>query len=527
MMVDAFRPVDLPRLGRLLLLTGVVAAMVSCQAGHAADSAPSLVVVVTVDQLKPSLVDHYDEVFTEGLRTLIDDGVWFPAVHDHAGTSTGPGHATLATGVHPSRHGVVGNSWRELREGEWASVSVVVDDDLAIPGADDRPGRSPHHLVRDGFADWLVAADPSARVVSVAGKDRAAILSAGQAQGDVYWFETQTGQFETSTYYTDRPADWVERFNREALPALFNNGCWEASVPADIAHLSRPDTVPFEKDGVRTHFPLCFDEDHHRDEAQWFSRTPFLDDAVGALAQEAVRELELGRRQSTDLLLVGLSATDRIGHRWGPWSRQQFDNMLRLDRTLGNLIGVLDQTVGRGNYLIAISSDHGASALPEHLQTAGVAGQRVQERLSQALAGLEASTTGGSDGRALAVAELEDQDYIEQVITYEAVTSTEPADSFTVLYRNSYYPGRRSARMARYGFEVRLAEGSMAREEGTGHGTPYLHDRQVPLGFFGNGAERLVPTDRWSRTVDLAPTLAALAGVQIPPDLDGRSLVGD
>jgi arylsulfatase A-like enzyme len=527
MMVETFRLVGTSRLACLVLVASCTAALAGCEASHAADTEPSLVVVVAVDQLKPSLVEHYDEAFTEGLRTLIDEGVWFPAVHDHAGTSTGPGHATLATGVHPSRHGVVGNSWREHRGGEWTSVSVVVDDDLSIPGAEGRPGRSPHHLVREGFADWLVAADPSARVVSFSGKDRAAILSAGRARGDIYWFETQTGQFVTSTYYSDRPADWVVQFNQEVLPDLFNDGCWEGSVPADLTHLTRPDTVPYEKDGVRTHFPLCFDPEHHRDEAQWFSRTPFLDDAVGALAQLAIREFDLGQRGSTDLLLVGFSAVDRVGHRWGPWSRQQFDNLLRLDRTLGELIGVLDDAVGRGNYLIALSSDHGASALPEHLRSHGVAGQRVHDRLSEDLAAADESITGGSHDPARAVADLERQDYIEQVITYEAVTATEPADSFTMLYRNSYYPGRRSARMARHGFDVRLAEGTMARAEGTGHGTPYLHDRKVPLAFFGAGTERLVPPDRWTRTVDLAPTLAALIGVQAPQDLDGRSLVGD
>jgi hypothetical protein len=505
------------------LLIGALASTAGCAAPPAAQP-PALVVVISVDQLKPALLETYGELFAGGFRMLLDHGVWLDAVHDHAGTSTGPGHATLATGVHPARHGIVGNSWQERRNGRWSTVEAVADTWGTIPGSPELHGRSPTNLQRGGLADWMLAADSSSRVVSIAGKDRTAILSAGQARGGVYWFEADLGRFVTSSYYQDRQSEWVVAFNDHRLPHLFRDGCWESAVPRAGAGLSRPDTVPFEFDGRLIHFPHCYEPGAHPDVNDWFSRTPFLDEATGELAELAVRELNLGRPGSVDLLLIGFSATDRVGHRWGPWSREQLDNLLRLDATLDRLFATLDDAVGPGRYVIALSADHGVSALPEHRRARGQEGERVGVRLRADLERLPPSTAVDGGLPAEVVSWLESRDYIEQVIPIAALTAEAPTDSFTRLYRNSHFPGRLTQRMADHGFDLRLAEGRTTLRRGIGHGTPYLHDRVVPLAFFGPGTERVVRPDGVARTVDLAPTLAALLGIPAPTDLDGRPL---
>src|SRR5688572_17677396 len=173
-------------------------------AGPAASEQPALVVMLVVDQLSQELLDRYDDVFTRGFRRVIDGGRWYVnATHDHAGTVTAAGHATLSTGTYPSRHGIVANEWFENVDGEWIEISNVGDSTVQIVGHPELEGVSPHSLERSGLADWIVAAEPDAKIVSVSPKDRGAVLPAAHAKGQVWWFESSVGRFVTSTYYRD------------------------------------------------------------------------------------------------------------------------------------------------------------------------------------------------------------------------------------------------------------------------------------------------------------------------------------
>jgi hypothetical protein len=538
------------------LALAVLAALALGTSGCDARAAepPRLAVVVMVDQLTPELLERYDAGFEDGLRRLLDGGrVFDDAVHDHAITFTGPGHATPVTGVVPARHGIVGNSWRERREdGGWVTVNADTDPDAAIVGGTGS-GRSPRNLLRDALPDWIQARHPESRVVSLSGKAPVAILMAGRTRGHAYWFDTGAGGFVTSDHYRGELPDWVARFNAEAPERITADGCWRAAASPELASLARRDTVAYEADGVHTFFPHCESSDAHRDLPQLISRTPFLDALTLELGRAAVRELALGRGEAPDYLALGLSATDRVGHRFGPWSREQLENLLALDRELGDFLRFLDEEVGEGRYVVALSSDHGVLPMPEHLQEEGRFGMRVNQELSGVLAdaadavrtglaeahatdGGEAEGEGAGDGsptalsdqlgiegRALLARELERVEWIEQALTVDALAADAPADSFTALYRNSFHPERFSSRMASHGLELRFREGALNRGTGTTHGVPYLHDRHVPLVFYGPG----IPAGRSGtavRTVDLAPTIAALLGVPVPDDLDGRAL---
>lgn len=537
------------------------------------DPRPRLAVTVVVDQLTPDLLERYEEAWTGGFRRLVDEGfVYRDAVQDHAITFTSPGHATPTTGVFPARHGVVGNSWREFRDGEWTRVRSVVDPDADRVGGSGS-GHSPHNLLVDGFPDWLLEHHQDARVVSLSGKSTAGVLMAGRtgresgapvaaagsdgaSEGDAgtdagsgrahaYWYSSGAEGFVTSTHYRDELPDWVAAFNEGVVETYGAEDCWESQVPPELADLSRRDTVDYEADGVHTHFPHCVDQDPYSGPAHFISRTPALDVATLDLAREAVESLELGLRDpdehGPDYLAVALSQTDRIGHTFGPYSREQMDNLMRLDQELGRFLAYLDERLGPDGYVVALTADHGVLPLPEYLAEQGEYGVRLTSEFSDTLSavaervGVEPprTTDDGGDARRRMAEELEAVDWIEEAMPLELLEDAHervvdsgaelPADTFHTLYGKSFHPERVPTRVAAYGVEVRLKEATLSRSSGTTHGVPYLHDRRVPFLFYGAG---IGPgsTDEPVRTVDLAPTLADLLDVPAPDGLDGRPL---
>ncbi len=501
---------------------------------------PTLVVVIVVDQLRADLLERYTEAFAGGFRRLLDEGYQYTsASHAHGVTHTAAGHATLSTGVFPSRSGIVANDWSQRRGDSWAPMYAVQDMDSPIVGIEALPGRSPRNLLRPGLADWILEADPEARVVSLSGKDRAAITLAGQSRGEVYWMVPELGQFVTSTYYrTDYP-EWVERVNREIMPGILADSAWKQTVGERFRHLARPDSAPYEGDGIHTTFPhLASAEVEHADSTAmdpmeyntWALAQPRLDRAVAELAGRAIDELRLGQRGSVDYLAVSFSATDYVGHAYGPLSQEQLDNLVSLDRELGQLFDRLDQRVGRGRWILGLSADHGVMTMPEWTAQNGGTASRVvlptlQQGLVQALREAAAEGTEPLYRMAERLASLlEERGLVAKAYTTHDLTMGEPADSFGTFFRNSYYPGRAAGWLTRYGVEMRFGFEQLVHvSTGTTHGSPYWYDRHVPLILLGTA---VAPgrSDEAAYTVDFAPTLAALAGIPVPDDLDGRSL---
>ena len=489
---------------------------------------PALVVWLTVDQLRGDLLDHYRPVFTGGFRRLLSDGrVYTRATHDHGRTVTAAGHASLSTGVHPSRSGIVGNAWYERAGDRWVQMSNVGDSTVQTVGAA-LPGVSPRNLMSSGLADWMVAADSASLIASVSGKDRGAILPAAHAKGQVYWFEP-AGGFVTSTYYRATNPDWVVRFNNEVVPRYMADTVWAFTAPASSVSLSSPDTAAHESDGIHSYFPhrlsdLTAARDPNTLRA-WMERTPLADAAVLDFAETMVTELGLGRDGSVDLLAVSVSQTDAVGHEFGPFSREQLDNLYRLDRRLGAFFAFLDRTVGRDKYIVGLSADHGVltppedpRALPGSRRLTAAERQAMQQMVTQATA------TADGDAAARIVAGLKTQPAIAYAWTTETLMRETPPDSFAVLMRRSLYPGRAGGTFSREGVESWFRSGILGNERtGTTHGSPYWYDRHVPIIFMGPGIRAGRVGDRVS-TVDFAPTLAAYSRVRYPGDLDGKPL---
>jgi predicted AlkP superfamily pyrophosphatase or phosphodiesterase len=490
---------------------------------------PALVVWITVDQLRGDMVDHYRPLWTGGFRRLMTDGrVFTNATQDHGITSTAPGHASLSTGVHPSRHGIVSNAWYQARGDTWQLTSNVGDPSVTTVGAA-LAGVSPRNLMSSGLADWIVAADSASIIASVSGKDRGAILPAAHAKGQVYWFEPAGGGFVTSTYYRDSYPEWVTRFNNEVVPRYMADTVWSFSAPASAIGLSSADTAAHESDGIHTYFPHRFSDFHQTRDANalrvWMEQTPLADAATLDFAQAMVTEVALGRDGRVDLLAISLSQTDAVGHVYGPFSREQLDNLYRLDRRLGAFFEFLDRAVGRERYIVALSADHGVltppedrRAMPGSRRLTAAERQALQEGVARARAG------GDGDSPSRIVVELKRHAVVADAWTTEQLMQKTPADSFAVFVRRSLYPGRFAGAFSRQGVEIRLAPGLLGNERtGTTHGSPYWYDRHVPMIFMGPGI-RAARVDARASTVDFAPTLAQMIGVKYPRDLDGRSL---
>ncbi|MDH3223362.1 MAG: alkaline phosphatase family protein [Gemmatimonadota bacterium] len=388
-------------------------------------------------------------------------------------------------------------------------------------------------LQASGLGDWLVEGNPESRVVSVSGKDRAAILLAGQGVHTVYWFEPQLERFATSTYYREADPDWVVGFNETLAVRLQEDWDWNLEVPDRLLTLARADPAVFEGDGIHTTFPHRFAAEGDTASGgigAWWSSTPSLDRETTSLAILALSELELGRGNAVDFLALSLSATDRVGHAYGPDSLEQLDNLLRLDAQIGRLLDALDQQVP-GRYTLVLTSDHGVSRSPEALQAEGAVarrltqedGSRFNERAGEDLRAY------GSDPVRLAQALAESaraESWIARAWPDADLAAAASEDSLAALMLESLYPGRAAGLLGRLGVQVVLTPHTLlwAWPRGTDHGSPYLYDRRVPLVFYGAGVAPAVVEGRAS-TRSIAPTMAWLVGLTTPPGASVAPLV--
>jgi len=553
---------------RMILVLAVLATVTSiATAGPAPepDVPPRLIVVIAVDGLAPEPFEKLEPLYVGGFRRLLAEGASFSDCHqDHAFTYTGPGHFSLLSGRFPGSAGVISNSWYDRAKGDW--VYCVEDPAASLVGGDEpgAPGSAGSYrpVAATALGDWMVAADPASRVVSIAGKDRAAILMGGRSAHAVYWFDRSLGRWVTSDAVSDSVHPWVS--SMEDPVERYGGARWERIV-ADTAVYEttfRPDVFPGERDLSCYGAPDCLDPapvfDHRPVEgrdldrervARGISYFPFLDEMVLELGLRALEAEGLGRDDVPDLLCLGFSALDRVSHRAGPWSQEAMDVLLRLDRSLDELIRRLDEEVGEGRYVLALSSDHGfrplvaeSRARGERAEAIGDRGKIFRDRVKAALArelGLDGpfvETTrtwyyldhtalrvaGVSADRVIEVVRREARgvDWIDRVLArQELLGEAPPGDDLLRRYRHSLHPSRMP--------EIMLVPAPwilMHRNEmGSTHGSPHPVDAHVPLLVMGPGTMPGTHPD-FVRTVDLAPTLAHLIAVPVPDEVDGRSL---
>jgi hypothetical protein len=347
-----------------------------------ADTPPKLVVLVVFDQLRGDYLSRWDALYGEGgFKRLLKDGAYFTDCHyPYAYTLTAPGHTSLATGCSPDKHGIVSNDWYSRAEA--ATVSSV-----APPPDRERDGLGPHRRLRETFADSLMGAQKKAKVVSLSIKARAATLLAALRAHACYWLNPYTGHFVTSPYYRDEPHAWVKQFNAARPADAWLGKDWHRLRPKlDYAKFSGPDDFTAEGTGYEQGqtFPHPFVWGKDPTEPNYYdavTNSPAGNELLLALAKRAIAAEQLGQRDATDLLCLGFSCNDLVGHTWGPDSQEVLDITLRSDVLMKDLLDYLDTKVGKGRYVVALSADHGICPLPEFAAKQGKDAGRVPPQL--------------------------------------------------------------------------------------------------------------------------------------------------
>ena len=336
-------------------------------------ASPRLVVLVAVDQLRPDRL-HAD--MPGGLGRLMREGhVFTQATLAHGLTSTCPGHVVISTGVNPSKAGIPGNSY--IDHETMAKRYCVDDEDETFKVHDTSDIRSPNALTATTLGDWLKQKSPRARVFAVAGKDRASITLGGKQADGVFWYSSRAGRFTSSGYYGELPG-YVKAFNGNDF---FVDG-YGGKAPSTWEHSSgslRPDDYVGES---RTYQRVSgHPVNHGVKRGVQYHYSPFVDLATDALARRVIEAERLGQRGVTDMLALSFSATDLVGHLYGPFSAESEDALQKLDAVLGDFLNYLDARLG-SEYLLALTADHGVLPLPEWLDETGglicpVAGGRI------------------------------------------------------------------------------------------------------------------------------------------------------
>jgi predicted AlkP superfamily pyrophosphatase or phosphodiesterase len=356
--------------------------------GEPEKTKPRLAVLVVFDQMRGDYLTRWEKLYGEGgFRRLQKEGAWYKNCHyPYAGTLTAPGHASLATGTSPYKHGIIANEWWDRSSGKIVSA-IESARHRPVPAPADSArvifGVAPVRRQQPSLGDALLeATDGKAKVVSLSIKDRAAILLAA-LRALCFWFSTYTGMFGSSTYYNDTLPGWVNEFNRGKMADRWFEQKWDRLRPdLDYARFSGPDDNPAEGIGIlqgRT-FPHSLKGGSPRlgrGYYQAMTNSPFGSELLLAFAKKAIEAERLGRRDTPDLLCLSFSSNDLVGHCWGPDSQEVMDVTLRSDLIVKELLEFLDAKVGRGKYVLAISADHGICPIPEVARAQGKEAGRV------------------------------------------------------------------------------------------------------------------------------------------------------
>jgi predicted AlkP superfamily pyrophosphatase or phosphodiesterase len=534
------------------------------------------VLLIAVDQFRYDYLERFGELFAaNGLRRLLRDGAsWTQCHYDHMPTYTAPGHATMMTGAFPAATGIIGNEWLDRPSGK--KVTSVSDESVkALGGSPSDTGSSPRRLIGSTVGDELrLNTNGRSKVVGISVKDRSAILPAGRNASAAYWFSTTSGKMISSTYYFNELPAWVIAFSNAKLADKFFGAKWDRLLPeAEYVKRAGPDAAPWENVGASSGdsnaFPRTITGGATAPGSVFYSAlrySPFVNDLLVSFAQQAIVNEQLGQDDDPDVLTISLSANDYVGHRFGPYSHETMDAILRTDRQIATLLDFVHLRVGLPNTLIAFVADHGVAPIPEQAAKLGLGGSRlktvdVMATIRTAISAKYNPQGKSPDPSADYLLRYDDYgtkrewflngniyfDYdalnrdgvsleeISQVAATAALTVPGIARSFTrpQLMRRAVSITDPIERRVLNGFSpvrsgdvVIVAEpyNYVAETVNATHGSVYSYDTHVPLIIMGTG---VIPGRYFEAATpaDLAPTLSALLRMTPPPIAAGRLLV--
>lgn len=491
---------------------------------------PKLILAVVVDQFRYDYLSRFNADYTAGFRRILDRGAVFENAHYiHAATVTAVGHSTFLSGATPNMSGIVGNEWFD-RDSQ-ANVTSVSDPASKLTGGTpDLPGSSPQRLLVSTLGDEIRMQGKTSKVIGISIKDRSAILPAGHMADAAYWYEDKSNHWVTSDYYMKALPRWVQDVNDSKPYQRSVGAVW---MPFNAKAGDKPFcSMVRGVEGTR----FC----------GTLEATPWGNEMIEELAEKALTAEGMGKHEGTDLLTVSFSSNDYVGHAVGPDAPEVRDISIRTDRLLGKLLDAVDKQVGLGNVVFVLTADHGVAPVPELNAARKMPGGRLADKelgtvMQKALEGrygagkwiLNTLASTPYFNRELiqkykvteaaventAAEAVRAVPHVFRVYTAEQLqTGRVPADLVGTAALNSYYQGRS-------GDLLILQDGYylLGGTSGTSHGTPFNYDSHVPVIFMGPGIrpghyyQKIAPND-------IAPTLAAIAGVQEPSGSVGRVL---
>jgi predicted AlkP superfamily pyrophosphatase or phosphodiesterase len=515
------------------------------------EQGPKLVVGIVVDQMRYDYLSRFYNRYTEdGFKRLMKEGYQLTNNHyNFVPTYTAPGHASIYTGTSPMNHGIIGNNWYDKFEDK---VIYNADDDqvTGVGTASDIGKMSPRRMLTTTMTDQLeLQTQGRAKVIGISIKDRGAILSAGHAADAAYWFEgSDQGNFISSSFYMDQLPQWVTDFNASKKADAYLK-TWNTLVPIETYTASGPDLNDFEKapSGKETAvFP--YDLNKLRGENGNYSlikATPYGNSIVADFAIEALKKEEMGKDAIADFLAVSFSSTDYIGHQYGVNSVEIEDTYLRLDQDIARFLKALDEEVGKGNYTVFLTADHGAVNNPAYLQSRNInAGyfdrSDFRDKLNNALtekygfedlisniyndqiffnkANLIKNNINPIDLENFIASTIIDYTHIDKVFTRKALVSGAMQDGTGKLIQNGFHHKRS-------GDVIYVLEPAVITYSKTGstHGSSQSYDTHVPLLFYGNGIKHGSSSKR-TEIIDIAPTISSLLKISFPNGATGNPI---
>jgi predicted AlkP superfamily pyrophosphatase or phosphodiesterase len=498
-------------------------------------------VIIVVDQMRADYVDRFNGAWTGGLKRMITQGAWFPqAAYPYLTTVTCAGHATISTGSFPSTHGVFQNAWWDREAAKQMSCTADPRASAVGYGVTVTGGDSAYRLQVPTFTDQMRSRRKT-YAVSLALKDRSAVMLAGHGGDAVAWLANTMDGWESSSVFSTKPVPAITAF-LDANPISADFGkTWERRLPADS--YSGPDDGVGEAPppGWTRSFPHILKGAAGTPDATFFTqweRSPYADAYVARFAASLVTALQLGKHEGTDVLTVSFSSPDMVGHSFGPRSHEVQDMFAHLDHTLGGLFDALDAQVGKDGWVAGLSADHGVTPIPEQLAAEGKDGGRisggglidaVEQVLRPALGqgrhvtilttndiyfepGVYQQIGKSRELMGAVLAAIAARPGIQRVFRSEEVRgATKSTDPLLRAAALSYFPGRSGDLI------FAPKPGWMVSAAGTTHGSANPDDQRVPLLFVGHG----IKPGKYqgaATPADLAPTLAAIVGFSMKAD---------
>ena len=502
---------------------------------------PKLLVGIVVDQMRNDYIAKFWKDYSEdGFKKLVNSGFYTKNVnYSYKPTYTGPGHASIFTGTTPSTHGIVANNWYSRTEGKM----VYCAEALNMKGD---YWYSPQRMLSRTIADEIkLFTNQQAKSYGVSLKDRGAILPAGHLADAAFWFDAKKGGWISSDYYSYNNNKWIDNLNAVDIYQEYLAKGWELSLAKENYQENIADDnkyeIPYIKGG-KTSFPYNFKEAFQKSGANLIKATPQGNQLVIDFAKQLIKEEEIGKDDILDFLSMSFSATDYIGHQFGVNSREVHDTYIKLDLQIASFLNYLDQEIGEGNYLLFLTSDHGAGEVRDYLIDMKKDGGYIDSKSIK------------KDIEAALDEEFGEAEYIKKTINLNiyldsTITSNSKKTKKVIAYAKEAlkkYPGvlkvyaKNDLGLANNDLDNKVANGYMQSEsgdlillekpnwntnskQGSTHGSPYSYDTHVPLLFYGWKIKAGEVSKAYS-VVDIAPTISTLLSIS-KPDGSGTRII--